>query len=681
VRISIQIIMAAAPPEEWDIDPVSYDTALDLTNLLEFIKLEGLEEKWLRYREEKTGLREFIWEMRKGNPSQFFKVMSFGTPVGISRDRKYKFVQVLGSGTYGIAVLVRDVSNAAEAIPVVLKMMVATSRNLNVISTEVTTMKTIRQLLIDRNRICPNFPLYYSDVNSISWPPAIGEWKQLHLKLSSIRFTEQNWITHLGMEFADGGDGVGFRINYLDTLKSKRLKELIQNKDKAPKNPSQIIQNISQSLMFQLFYTMEVFRRLNWLHQDIHPRNIFISRISNRSKEVKVGFPLYYIIDDSNVYQLPDLVKVYGLVQEADASVNFMLLVGDFSLIKQTLNGVRTLNYPVMHDDVRPPEHLFFEKLLVFSNHSSELFTAAISLVSMLLGFNPFNRNVALPGGYFTEIDDLKDEIENEAKNAEEGSWQKRLYSFLNGGRESLDLALYLWNMVWELGGIEDDAVGDYLGGTEMSRLWNIVKKHVLRKHRKLGQNSDYGSYKNVMKLRGILPEASIAALKSILVLDPRKRPTAEDILLRSDAFAEIGPGKIFKKEKSEIIFPSNANIWNLNLPPLPRKKPQTAAKPTPKRKRSEPIMEYMNESQKKSEDCIYSAFGEDYDGGILLPINIYMEHGNQLLSLGACFCCSKRASNLYRCKTCNFATYCSKDCQRKNWNGHKQYCSSIQEM
>ena len=39
-----------------------------------------------------------------------------------------------------------------------------------------------------------------------------------------------------------------------------------------------------------------------------------------------------------------------------------------------------------------------------------------------------------------------------------------------------------------------------------------------------------------------------------------------------------------------------------------------------------------------------------------------------------SCTTCSK-AKNLRRCKRCKNVSYCSRECQKKDWDDHKKYC------
>jgi hypothetical protein len=44
------------------------------------------------------------------------------------------------------------------------------------------------------------------------------------------------------------------------------------------------------------------------------------------------------------------------------------------------------------------------------------------------------------------------------------------------------------------------------------------------------------------------------------------------------------------------------------------------------------------------------------------------------------CFQCKKDVpSGLLKCKGCNIAHYCSKECQRENWKAHKKMCKLVQ--
>ena len=44
------------------------------------------------------------------------------------------------------------------------------------------------------------------------------------------------------------------------------------------------------------------------------------------------------------------------------------------------------------------------------------------------------------------------------------------------------------------------------------------------------------------------------------------------------------------------------------------------------------------------------------------------------------CVCCEK-GEVIYRCSACHSGSYCSKDCQKKEWKGHKDLCSMIQQL
>jgi len=42
------------------------------------------------------------------------------------------------------------------------------------------------------------------------------------------------------------------------------------------------------------------------------------------------------------------------------------------------------------------------------------------------------------------------------------------------------------------------------------------------------------------------------------------------------------------------------------------------------------------------------------------------------------CKCCNVQQENLLCCSRCKIATYCSKECQKKNWSSHKSTCISM---
>jgi hypothetical protein len=45
------------------------------------------------------------------------------------------------------------------------------------------------------------------------------------------------------------------------------------------------------------------------------------------------------------------------------------------------------------------------------------------------------------------------------------------------------------------------------------------------------------------------------------------------------------------------------------------------------------------------------------------------------------CSGCEKQGKAMKRCAACNFAVYCSRDCQSAHWRQHKQECKLIQKL
>ncbi|EJK69226.1 hypothetical protein THAOC_09534 [Thalassiosira oceanica] len=54
-----------------------------------------------------------------------------------------------------------------------------------------------------------------------------------------------------------------------------------------------------------------------------------------------------------------------------------------------------------------------------------------------------------------------------------------------------------------------------------------------------------------------------------------------------------------------------------------------------------------------------------------------------KVVKVGACYGCRKQVprSELFICTGCNYAVYCSKECQRADWSRHKKYCGNPELM
>jgi len=42
------------------------------------------------------------------------------------------------------------------------------------------------------------------------------------------------------------------------------------------------------------------------------------------------------------------------------------------------------------------------------------------------------------------------------------------------------------------------------------------------------------------------------------------------------------------------------------------------------------------------------------------------------------CLACGKKAENMKRCSGCKVSNYCSRECQKNNWNNHKSICEKL---
>ncbi len=42
------------------------------------------------------------------------------------------------------------------------------------------------------------------------------------------------------------------------------------------------------------------------------------------------------------------------------------------------------------------------------------------------------------------------------------------------------------------------------------------------------------------------------------------------------------------------------------------------------------------------------------------------------------CHFCGKLQPNIKKCSGCSFALYCNKECQRSDWNSHKNICQRV---
>ena len=59
--------------------------------------------------------------------------------------------------------------------------------------------------------------------------------------------------------------------------------------------------------------------------------------------------------------------------------------------------------------------------------------------------------------------------------------------------------------------------------------------------------------------------------------------------------------------------------------------------------------------------------------------IERYPQVFNKEVDTGECLLCDKIAS--LKCTGCNWAFYCNRDHQRKDWKNHKPYCSATKEF